>query len=158
MHATKISLIFTSVLSSFVKSAVITKRYLKNFDINNSLFIEKSSNKRILDNFISFSINQTKTLQVIRDVYEKYNFILDPHTAVGYAASINYLEEYKNHNVVTLATAHPVKFSEAVLKAIGKKPELPLKYKNIFELDEKYEVIDNNYKLVKDFIFKNTLI
>ena len=71
---------------------------------------------------------------------------------------LDYLEKNsKGHTVVSLATAHPAKFSNAVVKAIGKKPILPKKYENIFELEEKCQVLDNNYKLVKDFILKNTL-
>ena len=131
---------------------------MKDFELNHSLFIDKTSNKKILDNFISFSINQTQTLQVIKNVYEKYNVILDPHTAVGYAASCSYLEKHTNHTAVTLATAHPAKFSDAVSEAIEEKPSLPLKYQNIFDLEEKYEVFDNDYSLVKDYIFKNTLV
>ena len=126
---------------------------MKNFELNNKLFIKKVLIK-ILENFNSFSINQTRTLEVIRDVYKKYNIILDPHTAVGYAASLDYLEYNNDHTVVSLATAHPAKFSKLYLNAIGKNPLLPSKYKNIFELEERYEVLENNYKLVKDFIIK----
>ncbi len=130
---------------------------MKSFELNNKLLIKKNTYKKILENFKSFSIDQTRTLKVIRDVYKKYNLILDPHTAVGYAASLDYLEYNNDHTVVSLATAHPAKFSKAVSQAIGKSPLLPTKYKNIFELEEKYEVLENNYKVVKDFIIKNTL-
>ncbi|RPH09030.1 MAG: threonine synthase [Alphaproteobacteria bacterium TMED194] len=133
-------------------------KIMKNFESKNSLSIKKNTNKKILETFKSFSINQNRTLEVIRNIYEKYNIILDPHTAVGFAASLDYLEKNnKEHTVVSLATAHPAKFSNAVLKAIGKKPMLPKKYENIFELEERCEVLDNNYKLVKDFILKNIL-
>ena len=131
---------------------------MKDFELNHSLLIDKTSNKNILDNFISFSINQTQTLQVIKNVYENNNIILDPHTAVGYASSSSYLEQHTDHTAVTLATAHPAKFADAVSEAIEDKPSLPLKYQNIFDLEEKYEVFDNDYSLVKDYIFKNTLI
>ncbi len=130
---------------------------MKSFELHNKLFIKTGTNKRILENFISYSINQGRTLEVIRNVYEKYNLILDPHTSVGYAAALDYLNCNKDHTVVTLATAHPAKFSNAVYKAIGKKPSLPSKYKNIFELEERYQILDNNYKLVKDYVIKNTL-
>jgi len=131
---------------------------MKRFETKNNLFIKKNTNKKLLDHFISFSINETRTLEIIKNVYEKYNIVLDPHTAVGYAASLDYLDYNKGHTVVSLATAHPAKFSKAVIESIGKEPVLPSKYKNIFDLDEKYEVLDNNYNLVKDFILKNTLV
>ena len=111
----------------------------------------------ISSSFISYSINQTRTLEAIKEVYKNYNIILDPHTAIGYAASSDYLKCNKESIAVTLATAHPIKFSNAVQNAIGKEPSLPAKYKNIFELDEKYEVLENDYEIVKDFILKNTL-
>ena len=57
-----------------------------------------------------------------------------------------------------MATAHPAKFSQAVFDAVNKKPTLPLKYKNIFKLDEKFEVIENEYEKIKNYIFKNSLI
>ena len=131
---------------------------MKRFETKNNLFIKKNTNKKLLDHFTSFSINETRTLETIKNVYEKYNIVLDPHTAVGYAASLDYLDSNKGHTVVSLATAHPAKFSKAVRESIGKEPMLPSKYRNIFDLEEKYEVLDNNYNLVKDFILKNTLV
>ena len=132
---------------------------MKRFETKNNLFIKKNTNKKLLDHFISFSINENRTLETIKNVYEKYNIVIDPHTAVGYAASLDYLDSNKEgHTVVSLATAHPAKFSKAVIESIGKEPMLPSKYRNIFDLEEKYEVLDNNYNLVKDFILKNTLV
>ena len=59
--------------------------------------------------------------------------------------------------MVSLATAHPAKFSKSVYNAIKIKPLLPSRYKNIFNLEEKFKVLDNNYKDIKNYIFSNTL-
>ena len=47
-----------------------------------------------------------------------------------------YLKQHPDHTAVTLATTHPAKFSDAVSEAIEDKPSLPLKYQNIFDLEE----------------------
>ena len=52
-------------------------KIMKNFESKNSLSIKKNTNEKILESFKSFSINQKRTLEVIRNVYEKYNIILD---------------------------------------------------------------------------------
>ena len=51
--------------------------------------------------------------ETIKNVYEKYNIVLDPHTAVGYDLS-RLFRFNKGHTVVSLATAHPAKFSKAL--------------------------------------------
>jgi threonine synthase len=81
--------------------------------------------------------------------------VIDPHTAVGLEASSKYLSENPNDIVVTLATAHPSKFSKSVNSILGFDPNLPFGYKNIFNLKENYQVIDNSYNLVKNFILQN---
>jgi threonine synthase len=54
-----------------------------------------------------------------------------------------------------LACAHPAKFSEAIKKATGKKPNFPKELDNIFEKDEKMTILNNNSKDIKSFILKN---
>ena len=57
--------------------------------------------------------------------------------------------------VVTLATAHPSKFSQSVNSILGFDPNLPFGYKNILNLKENYQVINKSYNLVKNYILKN---
>ncbi len=130
---------------------------MKKFEVKSSLFIDKNKNKNIMNEFLSYSISQKKTLQTIKDVYKKYNIILDPHTAVGYASSLKYLKGKNRDKVITLATAHPAKFADEVFKAIKKKPILPTRYENIFQLEENYKVLDNNYKIIKNYILNNSV-
>ena len=81
--------------------------------------------------------------------------VIDPHTAVGLEASSKYLDEYPNDIVITLATAHPSKFSKSVNSILGFDPNLPSGYKDILNLKENYKVIDKSYDLIKNFILKN---
>ena len=106
------------------------------------------------NSFTSFSINERETKQRIKDTFDNFDIVIDPHTAVGLEASSKYLKEHQESVVVTLATAHPSKFSESVRQILGFDPELPSNFKNIFDLEEKYQVIDHSYSLVKNFILK----
>ena len=94
----------------------------------------------------------------IKNTYNKFNMVIDPHTAVGLEASGKYLDEYPNDIVVTLATAHPSKFSQSVNSILGFDPNLPFGYKNILNLKENYKVINKSYNLVKNYILKNATI
>ncbi len=76
--------------------------------------------KNPFDFFKSYSTDEKKTLEVIKDVYDKYNYVIDPHTSVAYNAYL----EYANNNddlkkTVVISTASPFKFPQAVLSAFG---------------------------------------
>ena len=77
--------------------------------------------------------------------------LIDPHTAVavGVANKIS-LEE----NTVILATAHPSKFSDIVMKETDIKPELPESLKNILDKKEKYEKLPNDLKKIQNYILE----
>lgn len=64
-----------------------------------------------------------ETLEVIRKVKKCHNYVLDPHTAVGVAAG----DRLRNEDpLICLATAHPAKFVEAIVEAVGEEPHHPV--------------------------------
>ena len=124
----------------------------------NNFYIKNNFNKKVLESFLSFRVSEERTLEILKKVNNKYGLVLDPHTAVGFSASLEYLESNKDDIAVSMATAHPAKFSEAVFQAINKEPTLPARYRDIFNLEEKFEVIENKYERIKNYIYKNSLI
>lgn len=60
------------------------------------------------------SISEDQTRAAIKEVYERYGYVLDPHGAVGYAA------RDRETSTILLATAHPAKFPDVVEQAIGR--------------------------------------
>ena len=54
--------------------------------------------------------------------------------------------------MVVLSTAHPAKFPDAVLKATGKKPELPQRLHHILYAPEFYTKLPNDLKVVMDHV------
>jgi len=100
-------------------------------------------------NFFSSSINQDEVLKIIKNVYDNYKIMLDPHTAIGYGA----FEKVNIDGVnVVLATAHPCKFPKAILEATGVNEELPEELKFILDEQENYDIIENNLYKVKQHI------
>jgi threonine synthase len=68
--------------------------------------------------FVAGRGDTAQTLATIKKYWEQYGYLLDPHTAVGVAVA----GQFKKQDVpmICLATAHPAKFSEAILRATGK--------------------------------------
>ena len=62
------------------------------------------------------------SLSTIGDVFKKYNYLMDPHTAVAWNVSDKFMAELTGPTVV-LSTASPYKFPAACLKAIGVEPD-----------------------------------
>ena len=64
----------------------------------------------------AFRVDTDLTIDTIKDTWDQYDQLIDPHTAVGVAASRLSLNDGP---VVCLATAHPAKFPDAVKQATG---------------------------------------
>jgi threonine synthase len=84
------------------------------------------------------------TLETIGSFYKKHGYVLDPHTAVGIAAA-----QSTGGAVITLATAHPAKFPDAVAKATGTAPQLPAHMQDLFTRTEHYEKMPNDRNAVQ---------
>lgn len=79
-----------------------------------------------LENILSaVSITDPETTAAISEIYQRYNYISDPHGAVGWLALKRWIEDHKGARGIFLETAHPVKFPEAVEKYTGQRPVLP---------------------------------
>ena len=74
-----------------------------------------------------YSVTDADTAATIKEVKEKYDYLLDPHGAVGYTAVKRHIEKTgdKETPYVFLETAHPAKFSEVIHEILGINPEIP---------------------------------
>ncbi|MEX1058602.1 MAG: threonine synthase, partial [Natronospirillum sp.] len=103
------------------------------------------------EHFDSFSVSDEQTCDTIREVNEVSGFLLDPHSATGLKAA----RECNRHPelpMITLATAHPVKFSAAIEKAGLKTPQLPSHLSDLYEREEEYKVLPNSLDAVRDWM------
>ena len=82
-------------------------------------------------------------------------YLLDPHSAIGVRAARG-ADVDPALPVITMATAHPAKFPAAIERAgIGVEPHLPLHLADLFEREERFEVIDNDLAAVQSFMAAN---
>ena len=91
---------------------------------------------------VSLGISNARHYETMKDVYERYGIILDPHGAVGWAALDEYLEGRHDRPAVIYETADPGKFPEDVHRAIGVVPELPPGMKEQADLPERIYSIE----------------
>ncbi|MDC0850977.1 threonine synthase [Candidatus Pelagibacter sp.] len=100
-------------------------------------------------NFLSSRMSEDEVLKTIKSVYEKFNIVLDPHSAIGYGA---FDKTNLSGNNIVLATAHPCKFPDAIKNATNITAELPEELMFIINEKENYDIIDNNVDKVKQHI------
>jgi len=113
--------------------------------------LEKDELKKIKESFCSESLSEHETKSTIKDIYKNQGMLIDPHTAVAIGV-VNKIS--LEGNTITLATAHPSKFFEAVMKETNIKPELPESLKDILTKNEKYEKLPNNLKKIQNYILE----
>ncbi|KQN24806.1 threonine synthase [Sphingomonas sp. Leaf33] len=77
--------------------------------------------------------------------------VIDPHTAIGLAAARR-TDLPADVPVVTLATAHPAKFGDAVERATGVRPSLPGRVGDLFDREERYVTLDATFEAVTAYI------
>ena len=93
-------------------------------------------------------VDDAATAATIARTHERTGVTLDPHTAVGLAAALEARTD-PSVPIVVLSTAHPAKFPDAVESAIGLRPPLPAHLADLFERPERYEVLPNDYAVVR---------
>jgi len=91
-----------------------------------------STYRKNLSSFYGECASQEETLIGIKKVFDASNYLIDPHTAVGYAVYQKYLSETRdNTHTIIVATASPFKFTKSVMSAIDKKYEKMNEFKLI---------------------------
>ena len=101
--------------------------------------------------FSSARADPNDMAQAIRWAHENCGELLDPHTAIGlHAARTAGLPQ--DIPVVTLATAHPAKFRDAVERATGQRPSLPSRIGDLFEREERMVELPGEYAAIADYI------
>ena len=100
---------------------------------------------------------EAETLETIAAVHRDTGMVIDPHTAVGVAVAQR-LRGACGAPMVTLATAHPAKFPDAVERAIGICPALPARLADLYEREERYATLPNHLPAVMDHIREHAAV
>ena len=134
------------------------KQQMKEFKNNGNFEITKNQLEKINSLFSAYMISDEETLEIINKVYADYNYILDPHSAIGYGAAQKALDNNiisKDMSVISLACAHPAKFPEIISKSINVMPKKPSHLENIMSSKEYFNIMDPSINDVQNFIKSN---
>lgn len=111
--------------------------------------------RKIREDIWSVSISDDEVCQTIQEVYSQYNYILEPHGAVGYAALKRYFEKSHDKNqAILLGTAHPAKFLEIVQELIPANISIPDQLENCLGLEKKSISLSANFDELKEFLLQ----
>ena len=113
--------------------------------------IYKNNFSTLKENISSYSFSDDETREAILEIFNKYNYVADPHGAVGYLGSKNYLKDNPNTHCVFLETAHPTKFLDVVEEVIKEKQPLPEQIQSVMG-GEKIAFSISTYNHLKDFL------
>ena len=101
--------------------------------------------------FSAYRVSEEETLAMMAKTLEATGELVDPHTAVGLVAAGAARGE-TDAPLVTLATAHPAKFPEAVFKATGRHPALPPHLSSLMKKPERFTTLPNDLTAVQSHI------
>lgn len=101
------------------------------------------------DSFASGACTEDQTIACIKSTYITTGEVLCPHSAVGVHVAQNHLGAAP---MITLATAHPAKFPDAVEQAIGARPALPARMADLFDRPERLTRVPNDLNALQSII------
>lgn len=162
--ATNANDVFPKYLETSVFQAKPSVKTLSNaMDVGNPsnfariLDLYKHDYSVIKQKIFSESFSDNETIDAMKEIKNKYNYIIDPHGAVGYLAIKKYLSEnyYNQFNGVILETAHPAKFADIVEDVLDTKIEIPERLQTCLTKKKSSIEISKDYIDFKNFILSN---
>jgi len=136
------------------RDGAVIKKLMEDFK-SGKMQLDESVLSKARELFSSYRLDDEEMIQIISDVFNRTEYLLDPHTAIGVQAARK-TRRSQVTPMVCLATAHPAKFPEAIKKS-GQQadPSLPHHMCDLFEREEKFTVLKNDISDVQRFIASN---
>ena len=107
----------------------------------------------------SSSYSDDETVKAIKEVKEKFNYIIDPHGAVGYIALKDYLKNIpqESYSGIVVETAHPAKFKDIVESATGNEIEMPEILSECLKKEKQAVELPNDFISLKEYLLSKSL-
>ncbi len=116
------------------------------------LELYNNSHNAVAAEISGFKVSDKEILETIKDVYERDNYIPDPHGACAFRALKSLLKP--GETGIFLETAHPAKFGEVIKKAIGREAEMPARLKEFLKGEKKSEELGRDFHAFKQFLLE----
>ncbi len=129
----------------------LTAEQLGRFRVTGRLDIEGDQRSEYIEgSFRATSFDDDATIAEMRRTQATTGMVLDPHSATGVAAARQFARG--DATIVSLATAHPSKFPDAVEAATGRRPELPAHLADLLERPERTQSVANDLDAVERLV------
>jgi threonine synthase len=135
------------------RDAAEVVRLMQGLGQSGAFTVPAGAHARIAAEFSSHRCDEDETRACIAPTWKETGELLDPHTAVGYAAA---RKVDGTAPMVTLATAHPAKFPDAVEAASGVRPPVPARLAKLMVLPERYDVLPGAFDAISAYIETNS--
>ncbi|MDA9343670.1 threonine synthase [Algibacter sp.] len=113
--------------------------------------IYKNNFETLKNNVSSYSFTDDETREAMLEIYNDFNYVADPHGAVGYLGCKAYLKVNPNAHCVFLETAHPTKFLDVVEDVIKQEQPLPEQIQAVMG-NKKESFVISTYQELKSFL------
>ncbi len=123
---------------------------MNDFSRDRRLVLPEDVLAQLRSRYSAFAADDAATVAAIQATHQGLGRIIDPHTAVGVAAA-RQLKDVQGP-VVILSTAHPAKFPDAVARAIGAPPPVPVRLRGLEKMPERVETLPRSLPLIREFI------
>ena len=133
---------FERLVHFISKDSKYTRELFQNLEKNDNFEILEKYLDLILKDFEGGCITDSETRETLKNFYNKFKLIIDPHTAVGYAVGKKILNDSDKR--IYLSTAHYAKFIDTVRTSIDKSIFFPEPLSKILNKKEKFKVIENS--------------
>lgn len=116
-------------------------------------FLFKNSSQEMAASIMSLSVSDKQTMDAMKEVYHKYDYVMCPHTATAYV-NYKWLKDMGKISGPTalLATAHPAKFGESVENAINQDVEIPPKLAACLKKEKQAKAISNDFDAFSEIL------
>ncbi len=114
----------------------------------------ESDYKAVKQDIVGYSFNDDETKATMKAVSEKFNYTLDPHGAVGYAAVEKYQALNPDVSCVFFETAHPAKFDDVVQNATGTASFIPERLSSLAGKEKNALKMKADYELLKAYLLR----
>lgn len=133
------------------RDGVALAEQMRGFEASKAMQLTNAQRDGAAAIFTSARADAGEMSGALRWAYEHAGQVIDPHSAIGLHAALN-CDMESAIPIVTLATAHPAKFPDAVERAIGIRPALPARVGDLFAREEAYAELPGEYEAVRAFV------
>ena len=134
------------------RDAALVKAQMATFESTRALQLTNAQRAAIGTRFTSARADAAEMVAAQQWAFAKTGEVIDPHTAIALHAARAAGDLPADVPVVTLATAHPAKFGDAVEAAIGQRPVLPARVGDLFAREERYDRMPGDYAALRDYV------